>query len=233
MQALEDALSSWRLRSRFRIPANESALIAEIHRVGHVLELRYEGSDAVIVAHIPPHLEQKLAELRSARLTNQITDTGFDVGRDLRPAGRDRWGLTQTGPAPIANLIATGRGMLRSAGRASKVPTRPHGTTGTLVSATSIPSPCLKGIIDPLRLRPPSGKMMKIARSSCNFRRRSASACVPQFFRHIGKALSTIAENVLVTFVWKKTSPAAMGKARSRWRGVSAAPRASASRWLQ
>src|SRR5213080_711870 len=61
VQALEDALSSWRLRSRFRIPANESALIAEIHRVGHVLELRYEGSDAMIVAHVPPHLEQKLA----------------------------------------------------------------------------------------------------------------------------------------------------------------------------
>ena len=61
VQALEDALSSWRLRSRFRIPANESALIAEIHRVGHVLELRYEGSDAVIIAHVPPHLEQKLA----------------------------------------------------------------------------------------------------------------------------------------------------------------------------
>jgi GTP-binding protein HflX len=60
VQALEGALSSWRLRSRFRIPANESALIAEIHRVGHVLELRYEGNDATIVAHIPPDLAQKL-----------------------------------------------------------------------------------------------------------------------------------------------------------------------------
>jgi GTPase len=61
VEALEHALSSWRLRSRFRIPANESALIAEIHRVGHVLELRYEGSDALIVAHVPPDLAQKLA----------------------------------------------------------------------------------------------------------------------------------------------------------------------------
>jgi GTP-binding protein HflX len=61
VQALENALSSWRLRSRFRIPANESALTAEIHRVGHVLEVRYEGDDALIVAHVPPHLEQKLA----------------------------------------------------------------------------------------------------------------------------------------------------------------------------
>src|SRR6186713_2261632 len=60
VQALEDALSSWRLRSRFRIPANESALIAEIHRVGHVLELRYEGNDALIVVHVPPDLTQKL-----------------------------------------------------------------------------------------------------------------------------------------------------------------------------
>ena len=61
VQALQDALSAWRLRSRFRIPASEAALIAEIHRVGHVLELRYEGNDAVIVAHVPPHLEAKLA----------------------------------------------------------------------------------------------------------------------------------------------------------------------------
>jgi len=60
VQALEGALSSWRLRSRFRIPADESALIAEIHRVGHVLELRYEGNDALIVAHVPPNLAQKL-----------------------------------------------------------------------------------------------------------------------------------------------------------------------------
>jgi len=60
VQALEHALSSWRLRSRFRIPANESALIAEIHRVGHVLELRYEANEALIVAHVPPDLAQKL-----------------------------------------------------------------------------------------------------------------------------------------------------------------------------
>jgi len=59
--ALENALSSWRLRSRFRIPSDQSALIAEIHRVGHVLELRYEGVDALIVAHVPPELAQKLA----------------------------------------------------------------------------------------------------------------------------------------------------------------------------
>jgi GTPase len=60
VRALQDALSAWRLRLRFKIPASESALIAEIHRVGHVLELRYEGNDATIIAHVPPDLAQKL-----------------------------------------------------------------------------------------------------------------------------------------------------------------------------
>jgi GTPase len=60
--ALQEALSAWRLRSRFRIPAKESPLIAEIHRVGHVLELRYEDDAALIIAHVPPDLANKLEQ---------------------------------------------------------------------------------------------------------------------------------------------------------------------------
>src|SRR6266513_1258381 len=60
VQALQEELGAWRLRSHFRVPLSEAGLIAEIHRVGHVLELRYEGNDAVIVAHVPPELAQKL-----------------------------------------------------------------------------------------------------------------------------------------------------------------------------
>ena len=66
VQALQDTLSAWRLRSQFRIPASESALIAEIHRVGHVLELHYESENVLVVAHVPSHLEQKLARFASA-----------------------------------------------------------------------------------------------------------------------------------------------------------------------
>ena len=61
VQALQDELGAWRLRSQFRIPQSEAGLIAEIHRVGHVLELRYEGEFAVVVAHTPPQLQQRLA----------------------------------------------------------------------------------------------------------------------------------------------------------------------------
>jgi GTP-binding protein HflX len=61
VQALQHELGAWRLRSHFRIPQREAGLIAEIHRVGHVLEVRYEGEFAEIVAHTPPELQQKLA----------------------------------------------------------------------------------------------------------------------------------------------------------------------------
>ncbi|MEP6777744.1 MAG: GTPase HflX [Chthoniobacterales bacterium] len=62
VHALEDELAVWRLRLRFLIPLTESGAIAEIYRTGHVLELRYDGDNAVIVAHVPPTLEQKLAQ---------------------------------------------------------------------------------------------------------------------------------------------------------------------------
>nr|MDQ6940523.1 GTPase HflX [Verrucomicrobiota bacterium] len=61
VHALQQQVSSWGLNLRFRVPLTEASLIAEVHRVGHVLELRYEGEAAVIAAHVPPHLEQKLS----------------------------------------------------------------------------------------------------------------------------------------------------------------------------
>ncbi|HEX8280328.1 MAG TPA: GTPase HflX, partial [Chthoniobacterales bacterium] len=61
VQALQDEVSSWRLNRSFRIPLTESGLLAEVHRVGRVLEVRYEADAAVIVAHVPPQLEQRLA----------------------------------------------------------------------------------------------------------------------------------------------------------------------------
>ena len=61
IQALHDEISSWRLNLRFRVPLTESWLIAEVHRIGRVHEVHYEDDVAVIVAHVPPQLESKLA----------------------------------------------------------------------------------------------------------------------------------------------------------------------------
>lgn len=66
IKALQDQLASWRLRSRFRVPLSESGLIAEVHRIGHVLELHYEEDTAVILAHIPPQLRPRLAPYTAA-----------------------------------------------------------------------------------------------------------------------------------------------------------------------
>ena len=60
-QELEVRLGSWRMRVEFRIPNSESALLAEVHRVGHVLNITYEAGNAVVTAHVPPELKSKLA----------------------------------------------------------------------------------------------------------------------------------------------------------------------------
>ncbi len=61
VQALQDEVSSWHLNLRFAVPIAEASLLAEIHRVGHVLDLRYEGEMAILTAHVPAHLKQRLA----------------------------------------------------------------------------------------------------------------------------------------------------------------------------
>jgi GTP-binding protein HflX len=58
---LQNQLSAWRLRQKFRIPQSDSAALAELHRAGHVVETSYEGDDALVTAHIPPALEPKFA----------------------------------------------------------------------------------------------------------------------------------------------------------------------------
>jgi len=58
---LQNQLSAWRLRQRFRIPQGDSSALAELHRAGHVVEIAYEGDDALVTAHIPPALEAKFA----------------------------------------------------------------------------------------------------------------------------------------------------------------------------
>jgi GTPase len=58
---LQNQLSAWRLRQKFRIPQSDSFALAELHRAGHVVEIAYEGDDALVTAHIPPALEPKFA----------------------------------------------------------------------------------------------------------------------------------------------------------------------------
>ena len=58
---LQNQLSAWRLRQKFRIPQADSAALAELHQAGHVVEIAYDGDDALVTAHITPALEAKFA----------------------------------------------------------------------------------------------------------------------------------------------------------------------------
>ncbi len=61
VEELQNQLAAWRMRLTFRIPQSNSALLAELHRAGHVVEIHYEEDDAVVTAHIPPALEAKFS----------------------------------------------------------------------------------------------------------------------------------------------------------------------------
>jgi GTPase len=66
VEELQNQLAAWRMRQKFRIPQADSAALAELHRAGHVIEISYDGDDALVTAHIPPVLEAKFGRYRPA-----------------------------------------------------------------------------------------------------------------------------------------------------------------------
>ncbi|HEY8902014.1 MAG TPA: GTPase HflX [Chthoniobacterales bacterium] len=54
-------LSAWRMRVEFHVPNSESAALAELHRIGHVLSVRYEDDLAIVTAHVPPEAKSRFA----------------------------------------------------------------------------------------------------------------------------------------------------------------------------
>jgi GTP-binding protein HflX len=56
----ENQVKSWRLRVKLVVPNDRTALVAELHRVGRVLDLSYRGDEIAITAHVPPQLQGKL-----------------------------------------------------------------------------------------------------------------------------------------------------------------------------
>ncbi len=66
-EELELRLSAWRMRGEFLIPLSESALMAELHRVGHVLSVTYEGDAALVTAHVLRKSSTALPHLKPLR----------------------------------------------------------------------------------------------------------------------------------------------------------------------
>jgi GTP-binding protein HflX len=61
IEELTIRLSAWRMRVEFHLPISESAALAELHRIGHVLSVQYDGDTAVVTAHVPPEAKNRFA----------------------------------------------------------------------------------------------------------------------------------------------------------------------------
>ncbi|HLB34553.1 MAG: GTPase HflX [Verrucomicrobia bacterium RIFCSPHIGHO2_12_FULL_41_10] len=61
IHVLETQLATWRVEGCYYLPPSESALLAEIHRSGHVIDLHYDGETAIITAQIPTELAKRLS----------------------------------------------------------------------------------------------------------------------------------------------------------------------------
>jgi GTP-binding protein HflX len=57
---IERQVKSWRLRVRLVMPNHLTALMAELHRVGRVLDVSYQGNMVALTAHVPPQLQGKV-----------------------------------------------------------------------------------------------------------------------------------------------------------------------------
>ncbi len=57
---MEERVKAWRLRVKLLLPNHMTALLAELHRVGRVLDVSYQGDAIALTAHIPPQLQRKV-----------------------------------------------------------------------------------------------------------------------------------------------------------------------------
>ena len=90
-------MKSWRLRVKLVLPNHLTALVAELHRVGRVLDVSYQGDTIALTAHVPPQLQGKIKPYMVA------DDDGELRMRELAPAERPRERLLNQG----ANALKT------------------------------------------------------------------------------------------------------------------------------
>ena len=71
---IETQVKSWRLRVKLIVPNHLTALVAELHRVGRVLDISYRGDTVALTAHVPPQLQGKIEPYR-------VSEDDFDDAR--------------------------------------------------------------------------------------------------------------------------------------------------------
>ncbi len=59
---IESRLKAWRMRVKLVLPNHLTALLAELHRVGRVLDVSYRDDEIALTAHVPPQLQSKIGK---------------------------------------------------------------------------------------------------------------------------------------------------------------------------
>ncbi len=57
---IEQQVKSWRQKVKLKLPNHMTALVAELHRFGRVLDISYRGNTITLTAHVPPQLQGKI-----------------------------------------------------------------------------------------------------------------------------------------------------------------------------
>ncbi len=58
---IEQQVKAWRLRVKLVLPNHLTALVAQLHRTGRVLDVSYRDDGTIaLTAHVPPHLQGKI-----------------------------------------------------------------------------------------------------------------------------------------------------------------------------
>jgi len=102
---IEHQVKSWRQRVKLVLPNHLTALVAELHRVGRVLDVSYRGDKIALTAHVPPQLQGKIKPYRVAGddLDDAGTSTGGEAEGEAVEPGRGRVKDSRAARHPLAH----------------------------------------------------------------------------------------------------------------------------------
>jgi GTP-binding protein HflX len=89
-EEIEHQVKSWRLRVKLVIPNHLTALVAELHRVGRVLDVSYHDDVVSLTAHVPPQLQGKIKPF-------MVADDDGDFDARTSPGGAAEGTLAEPG----------------------------------------------------------------------------------------------------------------------------------------
>ncbi len=103
---IEHQVKSWRLRVKLVLPNHLTALVAELHRVGRVLDVSYQGDTVALTAHVPPQLQGKLKPFMVAADDGDLDARTAPGGKAARTAAEPGSNRAEDGGAagdPVEN----------------------------------------------------------------------------------------------------------------------------------